>query len=91
MALAAIAQCFVSNVSAHGGGFNAEHSRHDRSAIVITAIVAAVLHRAVMLCRPTVAPMRIAPLRVARYTDVFVNCAAAHETGVAPVRYSEPG
>jgi hypothetical protein len=54
MELTAIAQCFASDVSAHGGGFSPEHCTVNAAAI--TAIVVVVLHLAVMLCRPTVLP-----------------------------------
>jgi Excalibur calcium-binding domain len=89
MALTAITICFVSHVSVHGGGLNAEGRHHDRKR--------AGYHchrggdgssRSDAASTNRLASSRIAPLRVLRDPSVFANCAAA---GAAPVRRGEPG
>jgi hypothetical protein len=92
MALTAIALCFASNVSAHGGGLNVEGCHHDRkrggyrchrggSASSRSDVVST--HR--------LAPSWIAPARMSRDPGVFANCAEARAAGAVPVRRGEPG
>jgi hypothetical protein len=92
MALTAIALCCAGNVSAHGGGLNAEGCHHDRKrggydchcgGGVSSRSDAASINR--------LAPSRIAPLRVPRGLGVFANCAEARAVGAAPVRRGEQG
>lgn len=92
MALTAIAMCFVSDVSAHGGGFNAEGCRHDRKRggdQCHRGGGASLRSDAASTNR--LAPLRIAPVRVPGDPGVFANCAAARAAGAAPVRGGEPG
>lgn len=93
MAFTAIAPCFVGDVSAHGGGLNAEGCHHDRKRggdhchrggdASSRSDAASTNRRA--------APSRIATLGLSRDTGVFANCAAARAAGAAPVRRGEPG
>jgi hypothetical protein len=89
MALTAIAMCFVSNVSAYGGGLNAEGCHHDRKRggyYCHRGGGASLRSDAASTNR--LATSRIAPVRVPQDSGVFANCAAP---GAAPVRRSEPG
>jgi Excalibur calcium-binding domain len=93
MALTAIAVCFASDISAHGGGLNAEGCHHDRKrggyhchrdGGVLSRGDAASTNRLVV-------PSLIALPRVPRDLGVFANCAAARAAGAAPMRRGEPG
>ena len=83
MALTAITICFVSHVSVHGGGLNAEGRPATENALAITAIVAVVLHLAAMLRRPTVLPRRGSHLCACRGVRACASCAEARATGDA--------
>jgi hypothetical protein len=92
MALTAITLRFASNVSAHGGGLNAEGCHYDRKRGGYHC------HRgggasSRSNAAPTkrIAPSQIAPLRVSQHSGVFAICAAARAAGAAPVRRGEPG
>lgn len=92
MALNAIALCFVSNVSAHGGGLNAEGCHHDRKRggyHCHRGGSASLRSNAASTNR--LATSRISPIRVPRDSCVFANCAAAHAAGAARARRGEPG
>ena len=92
VALNAIATCFVSDVSAHGGGLNAEASHHDRKRGGYHCHRGGgALSRGDALPNNRLAPSRISPMRVPRDTGVFANCAAARAAGAAPVKCCEPG
>jgi hypothetical protein len=89
LAVSAIALCFASNVSAHGGGLNAEGCHHDRKRGGYHCHRGGgSSSRGDALPTNRLAPSRIAPLRVPRDTGVFANCSAA---GAAPVNRGEPG
>ncbi|TKB88186.1 MAG: YHYH domain-containing protein [Nitrospira sp.] len=92
MPLTAIALCFASNASAHGGGTNTEGCHHERKrggyhchrgGGASSRSDAASTHRLIT--------SRIAPPRVPRDLSVFANCAAARAPGAAPVRRGKPG
>ncbi|NOT87457.1 MAG: excalibur calcium-binding domain-containing protein [Lysobacter sp.] len=92
MALTAIALRFIGDISAHGGGLNAEDCHHDRKRCGYHC------HRgggasshSDAVSTNSLAPSRIAPLRVPRDPSVFANCAAARAAGAAPVKRGEPG
>ena len=92
IALNAIAICFASDVSAHGGGLNAEACYHDRKrGGYHFHRGGGVSSRGDALPNNRLAPSRISPLRVSRDTGVFANCAAARAAGAAPVKRCEPG
>lgn len=92
MAFAAIALCFVGDVSAHGGGLNAEGCHQDRKrGGYHRHRGGGASSRGDALPNNRLAPSRIAPLRVSRDTSVFANCAVARAAGAAPVRRGEPG
>lgn len=89
MALTAIALCFTSNISAHGGGLNFEGCHHNRKRGGYRCHRgggASLRSDAALTNR--LAPLRISPLRVSRGPSVFANCAAP---GAAPVRCGGPG
>lgn len=84
MALTAIAMCFVSDVSAHGGGFNAVGCHRDRKrAAYHCHRGGGASSRSDAALTNCLAPSRIAPLRVSRYPGVFTNSAEARATGDA--------
>lgn len=92
MALTAIAMCFVSNVSAHGGGLNAEGCHQDRKRGGYHCHRGGgASSRSDVVSTTRLAPWRIALLRVQRDPGVFANCAEARAAGAAPVRRGEPG
>ena len=95
MALNAIALFFSSNVSAHGGGLNAEGCPNDRKCVGCHCHRGGgVSPRSDAVSTNRVVPSRIAALRVSRDPSVFVNCAAARAAraaGAAAVRHGEPG
>lgn len=92
MSFTAIALCFVGDVSAHGGGLNAEGCHHDRKRGGYHchrgggAFLPVILRRLVFF-----APSRISPLRMARGPGVFANSAEARAVCAARVGRGEPG
>lgn len=92
MALTAIAIFFVSDVSAHGGGLNAEGCHHERKrGDHHCRRGGGSLLRSDAVSTNRLAPMLISPLRMSRDPGVFANCAAARAAGAAPVKRGEPG
>ena len=92
MALIVIELCFASNVSAHGGGLNAEGCHQDRKRGGYHCHRGGgASSRSDVVSTNRLAPWRIAPLRVQRVPGVFANCAEARAAGAAPVRRGDPG
>jgi hypothetical protein len=92
MALTAIALCFASDVSAHGGRLNAEGCHHDRKrGGYHRHRGGSASSRSDIASTNRLAPLRIAPVRASPDPGVFANYAAARAAGAAPVRRGEPG
>lgn len=92
MALAVFALGIVMNVSAHGGGLNAEGCHNDRkrggyhchrSGGASTRSDAAPINRST--------PSRVVPSDASNGSGAYANCTEARAAGAAPIRRGEPG
>ena len=84
MAFTAIALCIAGNVSAHGGGLNAEGCHNDRKRGGYHC------HRGgASSSRST--SSRVAPPGASQGSGMFANCAEARAADAAPVKRGEPG
>jgi hypothetical protein len=92
MVLTAIPMCFVSNVSAHGGGLNAEGYHHDcKRGGYHCHRGGGASSRSDAVSTNRHASPRIAPLRVWRDSGVFANYAEVRAARATSMRRGEPG
>ena len=92
MAFAVIALCIAGNVSAHGGGLNAEGCHNDRKRGGYHCHRGgASSSRSTSIPGNSFTPSRVAPLGASQGSDVFSNCAEARAADAAPVKRGEPG